>query len=80
MIMDEPMTPFKGRRMSTTSTSSYYSQAIFDKNHGGMDNNTQTKIYFFGIIDTLTVYNTKKKLEHVVKSMKYGDTISCIPP
>eukprot|EP00347_Sterkiella_histriomuscorum_P010876 403374581 len=38
-------------------------------------------IYFIGIIDILTEYNTIKKLEHALKSVKYDSrTISCIPP
>ena len=38
-------------------------------------------IYFIGIIDTLTYYGAKKKLEYTLKSLRYGNsTISCIPP
>ena len=38
------------------------------------------RVYLFGIIDILTEYNTKKKLEYQLKRCKYGDTMSCIPP
>ena len=34
----------------------------------------------FGIIDILTEYNTKKKLEYQLKRLKFGQTMSCIPP
>lgn len=37
--------------------------------------------YFIGVIDILTEYSTKKKFEHLFKSIKYdGETISCVPP
>ena len=47
---------------------------------GGMENYNWRQIYFMGIIDILTEYSTKKKLEHFFKSLKYGNTISCVPP
>ena len=37
-------------------------------------------IYFIGIIDVLTQYNGKKKLENAFKLPIYGGDISCIPP
>ena len=37
-------------------------------------------IYFIGIIDALTQYNAKKKLENAFKLPIYGGDISCIPP
>jgi 1-phosphatidylinositol-4-phosphate 5-kinase len=37
-------------------------------------------IYFIGIIDVLTQYNIKKKLENIFKLPIYGNDISCIPP
>jgi 1-phosphatidylinositol-4-phosphate 5-kinase len=37
-------------------------------------------IYYFGIIDILTNFNTKKKLEYVAKRITLGPTISAIPP
>ena len=37
-------------------------------------------LYFIGIIDVLTLYNTKKKLENIVKSPFLGKEISCVPP
>lgn len=34
-----------------------------------------------GIIDIFTKYNTKKKAEHFLKSLKYDEhTVSCVPP
>ena len=35
---------------------------------------------FFGIIDILTDFNIKKKLEYGIKLMFLGKTISCVPP
>lgn len=37
-------------------------------------------IYYIGIIDILTSFNTKKKLEYVFKAISIGKTISAIPP
>lgn len=37
-------------------------------------------LYFIGIIDVLTEYNVKKKLENIFKSPFLGKDISCIPP
>ncbi|CAI2383036.1 unnamed protein product [Moneuplotes crassus] len=38
------------------------------------------RLFIVGIIDTLTNYTTKKKLEYRLKKIKYGHTMSCIPP
>lgn len=37
-------------------------------------------LYFIGMIDILTYYSSKKKLEYLVKRKFQGDGISCIPP
>ena len=38
-------------------------------------------VYFFGIIDILTTYNSCfKKFEHQIKKVFQGPTISCVPP
>lgn len=37
-------------------------------------------MYYFGLIDILTNFNTKKKIEYAFKWMAYGPTISAIPP
>ncbi|CAD8212359.1 unnamed protein product [Paramecium octaurelia] len=41
---------------------------------------TGDKIYFFGIIDILTNFNTKKKIEYCCKRCFQGPDISAIPP
>jgi 1-phosphatidylinositol-4-phosphate 5-kinase len=47
----------------------------------GIQSIEKSAVYFIGIIDILTQYNTKKKFEHMFKSIKYdGNTISCVPP
>jgi len=38
------------------------------------------EMYFMTIIDMLQPYNLRKQLEYGVKSIKYGDDISVIPP
>jgi len=39
---------------------------------GGMFSSDGSKLYFIGIIDIMTVYNTKKKIEHNAKALWYG--------
>lgn len=39
-----------------------------------------SKLFFFGIIDILSVYRLKKRLENLFKSSLFGNNISCIPP
>ena len=72
-------------RDSIASESDYYAGnnpnwPFYEQNEGGMYNYNGSKIYFWGVIDILTEYNTKKKLEHFIKRLKYGNKISCVPP
>lgn len=47
----------------------------------GLQSSDGSAIYFIGIIDILTNYNTKKKLENLFKSTVHNSKeISCIPP
>lgn len=52
---------------------------LYGVRHAYMSSDKQC-IYFIGIIDVLTQYNAKKKLENAFKSPIYGGDISCIPP
>ncbi|CAI2383312.1 unnamed protein product [Moneuplotes crassus] len=38
------------------------------------------RLFIVGIIDTLTNYTTRKKIEYRFKKLKYGHNMSCIPP
>ena len=52
-----------------------------ERNEGGLVSSDGTMLYFIGIIDVLTYYGSKKKLEHAAKSIIYDDEgISCVPP
>lgn len=52
-----------------------------EENDGGLISTDGTMLYFIGIIDVLTFYGGRKKLEHAAKSMIYdNDGISCVPP
>jgi len=57
-----------------------FDQNFYQMHEGGMMSSDKTKIYFFGIIDILTEYSTRKKLEHSFKKIRYDNTISCVPP
>jgi 1-phosphatidylinositol-4-phosphate 5-kinase len=48
--------------------------------NGGMLSADRTKLYYFSIIDILTEYNTKKKIEHATKAFILSKDISCVPP
>ena len=36
--------------------------------------------YYLGVIDFLTEYSLRKKLEYRLKRLRYGHTMSCVPP
>ena len=54
---------------------------FYEAHDGGIVSTDGKCVYFIGIIDTLTYFGAKKKLEYRLKSVAYGNkTISCIPP
>jgi 1-phosphatidylinositol-4-phosphate 5-kinase len=54
---------------------------FYEAHDGGIVSSDGKCVYFIGIIDTLTYFGTKKKLEYRLKSVAYGNkTISCVPP
>ena len=56
-------------------------KAFFESQDGGLVSADGTEIYFMGIIDILTNFGTKKKIENMVRSVVHNSrTISCIPP
>lgn len=53
---------------------------LSESESGGLVSVTEEELYFIGIIDILTLYSAKKKLEHLFKSSFYGkEAISCVP-
>ena len=61
-------------------TNDRYDFAFFESIDGGVLSKDRKRIYFVGIIDTLTYYGAKKQLEYNFKHIVYGRTISCVPP
>lgn len=53
---------------------------LAESDNGGLLSADCSQLYFIGIIDILTLYNSRKKLEHLVKSTVHGSEISCVPP
>lgn len=51
-----------------------------EQDEGGLVSEDGSYLYFIGIIDILTYYSGKKKLEHFFKGNFQGDGISCVPP
>jgi len=57
---------------------------FYEEDEGGLrcksEDGKKHELYFLGIIDIFTTYNTKKQLEHTYKMIKYEDKegISCV--
>ena len=57
-----------------------FNMSFFESIDGGFLSKDRTKIYFIGIIDTLTFFGAKKSIEYNLKHLVWGNTISCLPP
>lgn len=57
-----------------------FDTGFFESIDGGVLSKDKKKIYFIGIIDTLTFFGAKKSVEYNFKHIVYGNTISCLPP
>ena len=56
-------------------------KTIYDFEDGGMLSDNKKRIYYFGIIDILTEFNSLKHAEYLYKKIKYcSENMSCIPP
>ena len=54
---------------------------LFDFNDGGILSENGKEIYYFGMIDILTEFNCKKKMEYLAKKLRYcSENYSCIHP
>jgi len=53
---------------------------IYEIHDGGILSTSGEKIYFLGIIDILTEFGGKKRMEYISKAVFYGEKMSCIPP
>jgi len=72
-----PFTSLKTQIANTVSETKYDDESEFD----GILSSDSSCVYYFGIIDVLQKYNTKKALEHSYKKMTVkGDLISSVPP
>ena len=57
------------------------SKELYDFDDQGILSANKKQIYYFGIIDVLTEFNTKKQFEFIFKQMRYcSENMSCIPP
>ena len=56
-------------------------KAIYDFEDGGILSQNKKRIYYFGIIDILTEFNSIKNLEYYYKKLRYcSENMSCVPP
>ena len=56
-------------------------KGLYDFEDGGILSENRKRIYYFGIIDILTEFNTLKHFEYCFKRLRYcSDDMSCIPP
>jgi len=53
---------------------------FYERYKGGILSADKTKIYLLGVIDILTEYGAKKKLEYRFKRTLFGPGVSCVPP
>ena len=56
-------------------------KGLYDFEDGGILSINGKRIYYFGIIDILTEFNTAKHFEYYFKKLRYcSENMSCIPP
>jgi hypothetical protein len=56
-------------------------KTIYDFEDGGILSDNKKRIYYFGIIDILTEFNSYKHLEYMYKRIRYcSENMSCVPP
>ena len=56
-------------------------KTIYDFEDGGILSDNKKRIYYFGIIDILTEFNSYKQLEYMYKRIRYcSENMSCVPP
>ena len=56
-------------------------KGIYDFEDGGILSDDKKKIYYLGIIDILTEFTSIKKIEYVLKTLRYcSNKMSCVPP
>ncbi|KAL8448178.1 hypothetical protein Emed_003925 [Eimeria media] len=67
---------------SASAPGSDFERPFWNKDLGGMHSSDRTKLYYVGIIDILTHWNAKKKLEHVARVLQTGNSsgASCVNP
>lgn len=54
---------------------------LHQRDLGGLLSLDKQRLYFFGIIDILTPYDTRKRLEHHLKALRHDRRgVSCCPP
>lgn len=58
----------------------HHSESAFRRDFGGITSTVNgrqgNEVYFIGIIDILTLFDLKKKAEHVLKTVKNFDNVS----
>lgn len=71
-----------GATVRMTSSDDLHGEVPFHQAHmGGMLSSDQKVLYFLGIIDILTPYDSRKHLEHWFKALRYDRKgVSCCPP
>ncbi|KAL8427935.1 hypothetical protein Efla_003449 [Eimeria flavescens] len=62
--------PLGSSLASVSVTGTEFERPFWSKDLGGMQSSDRTKLYYVGIIDILTHWNAKKKLEHVARVLQ----------
>lgn len=65
-----------------TADEMVHDASVHQKSLAGIYSSDKRQLYFFGIIDILTPYDSMKKFEHHFKAIRYNDRrgVSCCPP
>lgn len=83
-VADDTETPLSVVPFVISASAVYDSQLVqvplHQRDNGGLLSNDKSSLYFIGIIDILTPYDSVKKVEHHVKSLRYRSGVSCCPP
>lgn len=70
-----------GFMSSSDSLNNHNCLPLHQRDRGGVLANDRTTLYFFTIIDILTPYDSRKKVEHHIKALRYNrQGVSCCPP
>lgn len=64
---------------SGSSSGTDFDRPFWSRDLGGMQSTDRTKLYYVGIIDILTHWNARKKVEHVARVLQSAPSPAHVP-